>query len=162
MNRATTKGFKRLRQSAWCCGRNYQRWRFIGAAVQTTLRKCEICGAPLNFRLVANPSLESYRRRAIRNRLAGLTALGTERQRGVFPMPVEERNRRMLDRYAVRRDKFFARGLTSRGMGRIIRRGPTPLEKQWKALRAEVAMPVSADWDFIALAWSATPANPIL
>jgi hypothetical protein len=81
----------------------------------------------------------------------GLTVLGHARKRNVFPISIKERNQRMLARYEKRRDYFFALGLTSRGTRRIIRRGPTPLEKQWRQLRAEIAMPVSADWDFIAL-----------
>jgi len=95
MNRATTKGIKRIRQSAWCCRRNFQRWRFRGnnefpAGGHT---HCPVCGNPLIFKKVTNANLDRYYRNREKNVTAGLTCYaGTKPRRTNFniPTPVDK------------------------------------------------------------------------
>lgn len=90
MNRAITKGFKRIRQSAWCCGKNYQRWKFKNSYSDfpsNSPTHCIDCGQPLEFRKVTNPTLDRYNRNRLINLEAGRTCLGTKPRRKNFNIP---------------------------------------------------------------------------
>ncbi|MDE2098202.1 MAG: hypothetical protein KGL39_13185 [Patescibacteria group bacterium] len=76
-----------------------------------------------------------------------MTTRGLPRRRGALPMPVRERNRRILARYYQRRDRFFARGLTSRGTRRINKPRRSIIEQSWRQLRDQVVMPRAVSWD---------------
>jgi len=88
MNRATTKGIKRIRQSAWCCGQNYQRWRFRGKSEYPPGHThCCICHQPLVFKNVTKPTLDRYYRQREKNLNAGLTCFGKKPRRANFNIP---------------------------------------------------------------------------
>jgi ribosomal protein L34E len=88
MNKATTKGYKRSRQTAWCCGNNYQRWRFIGAAFPSTGKThCDTCGKPLNFikrQSINEIEMSAYFRKRAERLEQGLTCHGTQPKRRNF------------------------------------------------------------------------------
>ena len=133
----------RDRQSVWCCGRNYQRWRFRlrdWAAGHHT--HCCVCGQPLAWppsRIfpVPNPkraAREFYRRRSARFLGLGLTSRGTVPtraipvtrgeptylKRAVITDAQRKTRHRMnsLAHYHTRAAEFAARGLTTRGTPR--------------------------------------------
>jgi len=89
MNRATTKGVKRIRQSAWCCGQNYQRWRFRGSNEFPPggHTHCRVCGQLLFFKKITKPTLDRYYRQREKNLNAGRTCLGTKPLRTNFNIP---------------------------------------------------------------------------
>ena len=92
MNRATTKGIKRSRTSAWCCGHNYQRWRFPSGRYPNNKTHCPDCGRPLIFRKIKNPTLDRYFRNRAKNLADGRTCHGTAPRRTNFniPTPLEK------------------------------------------------------------------------
>lgn len=150
----------RIRQSAWCCGRNYLRWAVgrvhLSACKSpraTARTRCEVCGNPLEYRIIENASLDRYYRHREKNYLAGLTVLGTPyRRRQNFihqTMPptrkieaLKTRKEHIRVRVRLNARKRIARlavaGLTSRGTKPKINRGSTPLEKDWRELRAAI------------------------
>lgn len=83
----------RERQSVWCCGRSYQRWRFVGGEFPGTHHElCPHCLQPLRWpetfaRALSKLEkrerrkaieLAAYHRRAVKAELAGLTRHGTK------------------------------------------------------------------------------------
>lgn len=162
MNRATTKGIKRIRESAWCCGANYQRWRFVTGKFPITGQRCAKCNSPLEFERVKNPGLARYYRIRLKNYMAGLTVLGTKYQRhpnflhqslspisrkGILEVRKNHIRKQVRENARKRMARFVALGLTSRGTKPKINRGGTEIEKQWRQLRSEIQMPISADWE---------------
>lgn len=88
MNKAVTKGYKRSRQTAWCCGRNYQRWRFFHRAFPSGGKThCEECGKPLNFvkrKSVNEIEIQAYHRKRAERLENGLTCHGAKPRRRNF------------------------------------------------------------------------------
>lgn len=84
MNLAKTS-LPRERQSVFCCGKNYQRWRFKGDAFPDIVRHCEICGQEIVWPEYKGPlgnrksSLRYYYRRRSRFFDLGLTSHGKQR-----------------------------------------------------------------------------------
>jgi len=101
MNRSVTSSVKRIRESAWCCGQNYQRWRFANSYAEFPAghvyktgnvrvpghTHCRVCGKPLVFRKVTKPSLDRYYRLRAANLDAGLNCSGTKPRRKNFNIP---------------------------------------------------------------------------
>lgn len=85
----------RERQSVWCCGKNYQRWRFVGREFPGTHHEtCVACGQELvwpetraylsaDFKAASRKKTfrEAYHRRAEKFRAQRLTAHGSRRRR---------------------------------------------------------------------------------
>jgi hypothetical protein len=80
-NPATTKGVKRIRRSAWCCGHNFQTWRLRSRGYPSHPVNCPDCGKPLDYRLVKNPSLDRYYRNRDKQWAVGRTTTGTKPRR---------------------------------------------------------------------------------
>jgi len=99
----------RVRQSAWCCGRNYQRWRFLhGEFPGTHHEVCVHCGKPLVW--------PSYR-----------------------PSSKQDRARLAWREYQRRRVAALVRqGLTAKGEIRKRRATISLQELAWRDLRAEM------------------------
>lgn len=98
----------RVRQSVWCCGRNYQRWRFIhGEFPGTHHQTCVQCGQALNY--------DAYFR----------------------PRSIKDRARLASRAYQRRQVAAFAQlGLTSKGRPRQRRASVSALEISWRQFRA--------------------------
>jgi len=87
INPATSKGYKRSRTSAWCCGHNYQRWRFINLGRRypgNHPTHCPTCGQPLVYRRIKKATLDRYYRNRSKLWAAGLTTLGAKPRRKNF------------------------------------------------------------------------------
>lgn len=111
----------RERQSVWCCGRNYQRWRFIGREFPGTHhRECVHCGQLL----IWPPANDLPAKPRIHPRSAN------ERQRA---------NRRAAaNRYRRLAGKFLRQGLTTRGQPRQRRASVSPLELAYQDFRETI------------------------
>jgi hypothetical protein len=79
----------RERQSVWCCGASYQRWRFKGEQFQDAPRYCDLCGQQILWPVYTGPlggrksALAFYYRRRKEFISNGLTSHGKARVREV-------------------------------------------------------------------------------
>ncbi len=144
---------RRERQSVWCCGVNYQRWRFVTRDWPGThYTHCCTCGRALPWPAKQpyhrpNPrraSREAKRREAAKFTAQGLTTRGTVRRRSPNLLPSQRpdaQRRRTLANWRKRSAAFTARGLTTRGTVRRramngSRNALSLTEAAWRALRA--------------------------
>lgn len=105
----------RERQSVWCCGLNYSRWRFIGREFPGThMEKCCRCEKRLRWPAPNN---------TLKLRFQPMDA-GEKR---------EANRRNSLARYHRRAQEFIRLGLTSHGTRRKRRPSISPLELAWRA-----------------------------
>lgn len=81
---------QRERQSVYCCGKNYQRWRFKGQKFPDARpARCSICDNEILWPRYAGPvnprksSLQYYYRRRSKFYANGLTSHGDERSREI-------------------------------------------------------------------------------
>lgn len=123
MNPTSTRGIKRITQTAQCCGRGYWRWRFADREFSTDVTCCH-CGSQLIWKNHERTKKAKCRRRyellRWRFQKQGLNTNGRLPQRR-WKLPSDPVERKaILDeqrraKWHRRADRFRARGLNTKG-----------------------------------------------
>ena len=142
----------RISQVAYCCGRNYWRWRRPGRPFPAGHTECCHCRCKLQWKNSGGTNKVATLRYYYRQRLAhaeqGFNSRGRPYGRTPNLLPSQRDphyHRANLAKYHRRAQCFAAQGLTSRGQPRRYN-VLSPIEQAWRTFRAELNVAPAGDF----------------